>query len=103
MTHPFGAKSVSTVSTLTLIIERYGDVVPHHRGQDKGMLQRRVIPLRLFDCLGLTTPSPLTVVLLDALAVVDDRLGAVFGAGLGMVAVGPLRKADGDGILIVAI
>ena len=62
-----------------------------------------VIPLRLFDCLGFATPSAFNVAVADAVGVVDGRLGAVLVVGLGTVEVGLLRKAEGEGMLIVAI
>jgi len=66
-------------------------------------VQRRFIPLRLLDCFGFATPSPFTIALLDALVVVDARLGPLLIVGLGTLGVGLLRNTDGEGMLIVAI
>lgn len=62
-----------------------------------------VIPLRLLDCFGFATPSAFTVVVSGALVVVDGRLGPVLGVGLRIVEVGLLKKAGGEGMLIVAM
>lgn len=62
-----------------------------------------VIPLRLLDCFGLLIASAFTPGVVDALVVVDGRLGAVLVLGLGTGAVGLLKKAEGEGMLIVAM
>lgn len=67
------------------------------------MVQAIIIPLRLLDCFGFATPFSLAVVVFGARVVVDGRLGAVLVAGRGTVEVGLLKKAEGEGILIVAI
>lgn len=79
------------------------DCVPLSR-PDKEMVQAIIIPLRLLDCFGFVTPISLAVVVFGARVVVDGgRLGAVLVAGRGTVEVGLLKKAEGEGILIVAI
>ena len=67
-------------------------------------MQRSVIPLRLLDCFGFVAASVFGTAVLRALVVVDSRLAAaVLVAVLGTSEVGPFKKADGEGILIVAI
>ena len=70
---------------------------------DKEAVRARVIPLRLLDCFGFVTPSAFTVAVLDALAVVDGRLGAALVVDFGTGETGLLKKAEGEGILIVAM
>ncbi len=67
------------------------------------MVQAITIPLRLLDCFGFATPSALAVVVFGALAMVDGRLGAVLVLGRGTVAAGLFKKAEGEGILMVAM
>lgn len=67
------------------------------------MVQAIVIPLRLLDCLGFAMPSPFTDVAFCVLEVVDGLLGAGLGVGLGVVDAGLLKKAEGEGMLMVAM
>lgn len=77
---------------------------PSYQNQDKKTPHRMNIPLRLLDCLGLVIPVPFLLGLEDLGAVVDFRFG---GGGAGGLAAGfmtgELRKAVGDGIVIVSI
>lgn len=70
---------------------------------DKRKVQAIIIPLRLLDCFGFATPSALAVVVFGARVVVDGRLGADLVVGRGTGEVGLLKKAEGEGILIVAM
>jgi hypothetical protein len=76
--------------------------VAAYHGQDKGIPNSPNVPLRLLDCLGLTMPTFLFGLVVDVLEGGGLRLGAGGGSGAGLM-IGEVRKAVGDGIVIVSI
>lgn len=76
--------------------------VVYHR-QDKTAEDQKYPPLRLFDCLGLTTPFCFFAVAVFFVVVEGLRfLGGGGGSGAGF-RTGEERKADGLGIVMVSI
>jgi hypothetical protein len=76
--------------------------IPAYQTQDKGTPNSANLPLRLLDCLGLTIPVFFFVPVVDAFEGGGLRLGAGGGSGAGLMT-GEVRKAVGDGIVIVSI
>lgn len=84
---------------------------PSYQKQDKKTKHNPNSPLRLFDCLGLTTPVFFFAGGADLGVVVGFRFGGGGGGGAGAggcdievdAMTGELRNADGDGIVIVSI
>lgn len=76
--------------------------IPPYHSQDKLPRNRKDLPLRLFDCLGFTIPLCFFGVGLDLWAEAGLRLGGGGGSGAGF-RTGEVRKAVGDGMVIVSI